>query len=197
MTMARRLPQAHVTGLDIGRTMIAYAQASVEGIPTAYFRVPDALEPVPFAAGSFDLIHLRYLQGCMPTTGWSGLLQECTRLLRPGGRVCWNEGEHLGMSTSPAFTQFNHWLTDAFRRNGQCFTPTGTKFGIPVVQERLLRQVGLEPILREAVRAGLRLSWSQGLGEGTVNKIKTRKRLMYGRAGFTLLRLKMLHQKVT
>lgn len=47
-----------------------------------------------------------------------------------------------------------------------------------------------------AVRAGFRLSWSQGPVEGTVNKIKTHKRLMYGRAGFKLLPQKLLHQKV-
>ena len=45
----------------------------------------------------------------------------------------------------------------------------------------------------EAVRAGLTFHWSQGPVEGTVNKIKTHKRLMYGRASFTLLRQKMLH----
>jgi len=45
----------------------------------------------------------------------------------------------------------------------------------------------------DAVRAGLTVSWSQGPVEGTVNKIKTHKRLMYGRASFTLLRQKLLH----
>ncbi len=49
----------------------------------------------------------------------------------------------------------------------------------------------------DAVRAGLHLPWSNGPVEGTVNKIKTHKRLMYGRAGFKLLRQKILHQKVT
>jgi transposase len=44
-----------------------------------------------------------------------------------------------------------------------------------------------------AVKAGLRLHWSQGPVEGTVNKLKVHKRLMYGRAGFPLLRQKMLH----
>jgi transposase len=46
----------------------------------------------------------------------------------------------------------------------------------------------------DAVRAGLTYSWSQGPVEGTVNKIKTHKRLMYGRASFPLLRKKMLCQ---
>jgi transposase len=46
----------------------------------------------------------------------------------------------------------------------------------------------------DAVKAGLTLRWSQGPVEGAVNKIKTHKRLMYGRASFPLLRQKMLHQ---
>jgi transposase len=45
----------------------------------------------------------------------------------------------------------------------------------------------------DAVRARLTYQWSQGPVEGTVNKIKTHKRLMYGRASFTLLRQKLLH----
>jgi transposase len=45
----------------------------------------------------------------------------------------------------------------------------------------------------DAVRAGLTFPWSQGPVEGTVNKIKTHKRLMYGRASFALLRQKLLH----
>jgi len=49
----------------------------------------------------------------------------------------------------------------------------------------------------DAIRAGLTYSLSQGPVEGAVNKIKTHKRLMYGRANFKLLRLKMLHQKVS
>jgi transposase len=45
----------------------------------------------------------------------------------------------------------------------------------------------------DAVRAGLTFPWSQEVVEGTVNKIKTHKRLMYGRASFVLLRQKLLH----
>jgi transposase len=38
----------------------------------------------------------------------------------------------------------------------------------------------------DAVRAELTFPWSQEPVEGTVNKIKTSKTLMYGRASFTL-----------
>jgi len=44
-----------------------------------------------------------------------------------------------------------------------------------------------------AVRAGLTLEWSHGQTEGHVNRLKTLKRQMYGRAGFVLLRQRLLH----
>ncbi|MFE0644285.1 ISL3 family transposase [Streptomyces sp. NPDC058877] len=50
---------------------------------------------------------------------------------------------------------------------------------------------GLERDLA-AVTAGLALPWSSGVVEGHVNRIKTIKRQMYGRAGFDLLRKRVL-----
>jgi transposase len=46
---------------------------------------------------------------------------------------------------------------------------------------------------RAAVDAALTLEWSQGQTEGKVNKVKTTKRRMYGRANFDLLRQRVLH----
>jgi transposase len=43
-----------------------------------------------------------------------------------------------------------------------------------------------------AVKAALRYAWSQGPVEGHVNRLKTIKRQMYGRAGFSLLRRRVL-----
>jgi transposase len=45
---------------------------------------------------------------------------------------------------------------------------------------------------REAVEAALRLPWSNGPVEGQVNRLKMLKRQMYGRAGFALLRERVL-----
>jgi len=44
----------------------------------------------------------------------------------------------------------------------------------------------------DAVKAAIMLPWSQGQTEGQVNKLKTVKRMMYGRAGFALLRQRLL-----
>jgi transposase len=43
-----------------------------------------------------------------------------------------------------------------------------------------------------AVKAALRYEWNQGCAEGEVKRLKTLKRQMYGRAGFALLRRRVL-----
>lgn len=47
---------------------------------------------------------------------------------------------------------------------------------------------------RHAVEAALTMPWSNGPVEGQVHRLKLIKRQMYGRAGFDLLRLRVLHQ---
>lgn len=44
----------------------------------------------------------------------------------------------------------------------------------------------------DAVRNAIELPWSNGQAEGQVNRLKTLKRAMYGRAGPELLRARML-----
>jgi transposase len=44
-----------------------------------------------------------------------------------------------------------------------------------------------------AVQAALATPWSTGPVEGQISRLKTIKRTMYGRAGFTLLRSRVLH----
>lgn len=47
---------------------------------------------------------------------------------------------------------------------------------------------------RLAVEAALSLPWSQGVVEGQVNRLKMLKRVMFGKAGFDLLRKRMLYK---
>jgi transposase len=44
-----------------------------------------------------------------------------------------------------------------------------------------------------AIQAGLTLEWSNGVTEGQVHRLKLMKRQGYGRAGFVLLRQRVLH----
>ncbi len=64
-----------------------------------------------------------------------------------------------------------------------------SKSGIPEFKSFV---VGIERDY-DAVREALRQPWSQGPTEGKINKLKTIKRMMYGRAGFRLLRQRLFH----
>jgi len=46
---------------------------------------------------------------------------------------------------------------------------------------------------KEAIVAAITLEWSNGPVEGQVNRLKLRKRQLYGRAGFALLRQYVLN----
>jgi len=61
----------------------------------------------------------------------------------------------------------------------------------------ILEGVGFAQGIRRdyaAVSAAATAEWSQGAVEGHVNRLKMLKRQMYGRAGFALLRRRVLHQ---
>lgn len=47
---------------------------------------------------------------------------------------------------------------------------------------------------KDAVQAGLTLDINNGQVEGQVTRIKLIKRMMYGKAGFALLRQRVLHR---
>lgn len=57
--------------------------------------------------------------------------------------------------------------------------------GLKTFARGLLRDI-------DAVENGIKMRWSNGAVEGHVNRIKSIKRKMYGRAGFDLLRLKVI-----
>src|SRR5260370_66522 len=80
-------------------------------------------------------------------------------------------------STTGNSAPFRSWMEHAIRS------------GIPELKSFV---AGIERDY-DAVHAALRLPWSQGITEGKVNKLKTLKRVMYGRAGFALLRQRLLH----
>jgi transposase len=69
------------------------------------------------------------------------------------------------------------WLNDAIR----CEIPALSNFAATLQRDYA------------AVKAALTLEWSNGQVEGQVNRLKVIKRMMYGRAKFDLLRLRVLH----
>lgn len=143
LEMAQAHPRMQVTGFDISRRMIDYARsiAATEGRLNAHFRVMDATKPLDFPDGSFDLIQTRFIFGFMRPTTWPKLLQECKRLLRPGGVMVLIEGE-MPLTTSAAFERIGRMISQALKSVGQSFSPDGGHLGITPVLNRLVREAG-------------------------------------------------------
>ncbi|QBD76823.1 class I SAM-dependent methyltransferase [Ktedonosporobacter rubrisoli] len=159
--MARLYPHLQVQGIDISQTMIAYARdsASYEGLSNVSFDVMDARAPLKLAEASLDLVHMRLATPFLTTSAWPQMLQECFRLLRPGGIICSTEMENMGTTTSAALAMCNHLGIEAYRAAGQCFSQHGDIYGITAVQARLLQQAGFKQ-LQQQVRL---INYSAGM----------------------------------
>ncbi len=145
-------PRIQVTGVDISQRMISYARslAGAQGLDNASFRTMNILKPLDFAERSFDLVNGRLLMSFMPKTAWPGLLQECMRILRPGGILCLTEAENFGITNSPAFEKLNRMMVRAMHKAGQTFSPEGDTFGVMPMLGAFLRQVGCIQIRQKA-----------------------------------------------
>src|SRR5438876_3260295 len=91
-----------VTGVDISKLMIDYASSRAETqlLNNVSFRLMDITKPFAFADASFDLINARFLVAVLYRDAWVPFLQECMRVLRPGGVLRLTEPIDLGLTSS-------------------------------------------------------------------------------------------------
>jgi ubiquinone/menaquinone biosynthesis C-methylase UbiE len=143
LEVAREHPHMHVTGIDISQTMIEYATALARsrGLETVQFASMDATEPLKFPDSAFDFVNARLLSGFMGKDDWPRLLQECVRIVRPGGIVRLTEWEG-SITTSPAQEKLCEMLTNAGFQLHRTFSPDGRHICITPMLTRFLRNVG-------------------------------------------------------
>lgn len=145
LELATAHPEIEVVGFDISQQMIAYAQmqARTRRLDNVQFRVLDMLEPLDFPDNSFDLVNAR-LVAFLPTTVWPKYLQECRRIVRPGGIYRQTERE-TNFSNSTSVDALDSIFFRALKATGQSFAPEGGHhFGIIAVLGRLLRDAGFQ-----------------------------------------------------
>lgn len=144
-------PSMQVTGFDISKSMIEYAQAfaQVRKLNNAHFRILDATQRLEFDDASFDLVNARFLFGFMRPTAWPALLQECWRITRPGGLLRLTECE-FPTTNSPAFEKLSGLFMRALYVAGQSFSVDGRTLGITPVLGRLLLNAGYRDLREKA-----------------------------------------------
>jgi len=151
LDVAREYPEKQVVGIDISTLMVEYAryQAYIQGLNNVSFRVMNALEPLDFRDSTFDMVNARFISGFMPPVVWSRFMQECLRIMRPGGVVRLTEPEYP-LSNSLVVEKLGGLLTKAMQVAGQSFSPDGCHAGITPMLGRFLRDAGCQDIQKAA-----------------------------------------------
>ncbi|MGH2507958.1 MAG: class I SAM-dependent methyltransferase [Ktedonobacteraceae bacterium] len=151
LEVAYKYSDVEVVGVDINTETISYAIAQATALQrsNAHFQVMDILQPLAFPDASFDLVNARYIVGFMHPEQWPMLMQECLRVLRPGGILRMTEYEWAG-ANKPAFEQICTILSLAMSRAGYTFSPRGSYIGLIAVLPRLFRDAHLQNIHKMA-----------------------------------------------
>lgn len=135
----------------------------------------------------------------VPTVGLPLLSSKKTTLLLVKEASKLDEEEHEALTTLrqtsptadrvyPLVQDFGHMVR---QRQGERLDAWLTSVEASAIAELQTFAAGIQRD-KAAVQAGLTLTYSNGLLEGHVNRLKLIKRSMYGRANFDLLRLRVL-----
>jgi ubiquinone/menaquinone biosynthesis C-methylase UbiE len=145
-------PEIEVTGVDLSQRMIGYAQvlARAQGLENINFQVMDITKPLAFADNSFDFVNARLLAGFMVKEAWPQLMQECVRITRPGGIICFTESDEGGISNSLASETMKSISMRALALAGKSLSPDGHNWGITPLLPRFLRNAGCQNIQERA-----------------------------------------------
>ena len=151
LDVARTYPHIKVTGIDISKNTISYAcaQSGLLKLPNATFEVMDALKPLAFPNESFDLVNMRTIFAFVLPESWPSFLQECKRVLRPGGTIRITEGE-WGFTNKKHVELMLFKQAQAMYSLKRTFSPNGFHFGLTPVLRPLLQQAGFEHIQMKA-----------------------------------------------
>jgi SAM-dependent methyltransferase len=143
---AHARPEAEVAGVDSNRTIVDYANARArsQDLLNASFGVMDITQPFDFADGAFDLVNARFLAGVLKREVWTPFLNECTRILRPGGILRLTEQLDGAVTTSASGEAMTRLFYQALWRSGYGFSPDGGSYGIAFMLPQLLRQANYQ-----------------------------------------------------
>lgn len=151
LSALKKFPHLRGTGIDTSQLMLENARllAQAEGVQQAEFTDMDATKALDFPDCSFDFIHIRTLGGFLPREQWPALVQECFRVLRPGGYLSITEIEVV-VPASDAADTINILFGKLLYNAGLSFAPTGRNLGLTARLRQMLRQCHFTSIEHKA-----------------------------------------------
>ncbi len=166
LEVAHQVPSLEVIGVDNAPVMVEYAtaRAQSQNISNVSFEIMDITKPLTFRDASFQYINARFLVGLMKPDAWPPLVQECTRLLAPGGTLCLTESE-WPITNSKAYETLKRMVTQALWVAEQSLSPDGQEFGVTPMLSHFLYEAGYHAIGHKATA----MEWSAGTALNTAS----------------------------
>jgi ubiquinone/menaquinone biosynthesis C-methylase UbiE len=147
LTMVDKHPHIQAIGVDINPRMLALAKrlAKAEQISNLRFIEGDVRQPLDLPNGAFDLINARLVNSFLLPSDWPHFMQQCARLLRPGGILCVTEYEFTS-SNSRARQELSRTLYQGLQHAHRSFAPLGLSVGISCMIPFLFKQAGFQQV---------------------------------------------------
>jgi ubiquinone/menaquinone biosynthesis C-methylase UbiE len=151
LQIAQTYPSVEVVSISHNATIIASArqQALEHHIDNISFRVLNLLPFTDIADESFDMVNAGFLFALLRKENWLPFLQECRRILRPGGVIRLTEPE-WPITTSRSAERLAHLVCSALKKEGRSFSPDGRQLGLITMLGGLLRKAGYREVHRRA-----------------------------------------------
>ena len=133
LLLKQQFPKATVAGLDLSPYMLVMADYKAQQVGLEIDWQHGLAEQSPWESECFDVVTISFLFHEMPSAATQAVLQECWRLLKPGGQILILDGSqralrHLG------------WVIDLFREPysrayaAGCLTDWLTTAGFAAIQ---------------------------------------------------------------
>lgn len=148
LDVARKRPHFEVAGIDVSQAMLSYAhaQAHAQRIKNASFEAMDITEPLAFSDATFDFVNARLLVGVLHREAWQPFLQECQRILKPGGVLRLTEPINIGVTSSVAHEKIMALLYHHLWELGYGFSADGSNIGLGACLPSMLRTLGYQEV---------------------------------------------------
>jgi ubiquinone/menaquinone biosynthesis C-methylase UbiE len=145
---AQAFPEIEVVGIDSDQETLAHARLRAQGHNTITFSIANVHPPFDIPSSAFDLINVRFVANNTPVAAWPMLIEECLRIVRPGGVIQCTEGD-TPITSSQACERLNNLLSVALGQTGRNLFPpirSGRNFLITPLLERVLVDAGCQHV---------------------------------------------------
>ncbi len=151
LQLATQQPDVNVVGVDLSERITTFntTNATANRLRNATFTVMDVMQGLAFPDSSFDLVNARLVFGFMTPATWPRLIQECLRVLRPGGSLRMTEGD-ASLSNSPASERFHLLLTQALQQVGRSYLPDARHASVVPMLRSFFQHAGCNSVQERA-----------------------------------------------